>query len=297
MTAFLSRRLALGGLIAVPAASTIASRVLAGVPDSRASSLAALERTHPGKICVAILDTATGKRIEHRANDRMLLCSTFKLLAAAYVLKRVEEKQETLDRRVVFSQQDVVATGSAGTKDRAGQPGMTISELCEAAITLSDNTAGNLLLASFGGPPALTSYFRSIGDKVSRLDRTETTLNYHDGPNDIRDTTTVAAMLENLSNLVFGDLLSPASRSQLVSWLINTKTSATRIRAGVPADCLVADKTGVNGDTDGNLNDIAVLLPARRAPVLVAAYCEIPGIPAAERNAVIAEIGRIALQS
>jgi len=295
MTALLSRRLALGGLMALPAVSLIGSQALAEKSPSRESRLAALERTHPGKICVAILDMATGKTVMHRADDRMLLCSTFKLIAAAYVLKRVEDKAEALDRRVVFSPQDVVQA-SPGTKDRTGEPGMSMAELCEAAITLSDNTAGNLLLASFGGPAALTGFFRTIGDGISRLDRTETSLNYHDGPDDIRDTTTAAAMLANLQRLVFGDVLSPKSRAQLVSWLINTKTSDARIRAGVPRDCLVGDKTGVNGDTDGNLNDVAILLPTRRAPILVAAYTEIPGIPAADRNAVIAEIGRIALE-
>lgn len=223
------------------------------------------------------------------------MCSTFKAMAAAHILKRVDEKREALDRRIVFSQQDVVRA-SPGTQGRTGQPGMTIAELCDAAVTLSDNTAGNVLLASFGGPAGLTGFFRSIGDDISRLDRIETDLNYHDNADDIRDTTTAAAMVENLRKLVFGDALSPASRSQFVSWLVNNKTSDARIRAGVPRDCLVGDKTGVNGDKDGNLNDIAVLWPANRAPIIVAAYCEIPGISAGDRNAVIAEIGKIAMQ-
>ena len=150
-------------------------------PDSE--NFAELERRNPGRICVAILDLGNGRRIEHRANERILMCSTFKAIAAGYVLSRVDKKEETLERRVVFSQRDVVQ-GAPATQSRVGEPGMTMAELCEAAVTLSDNTAGNLLLASFGGPAALTGFFRSLGDDVSHLDRVEDVLgrkiiNYH----------------------------------------------------------------------------------------------------------------------
>ena len=295
MTLLLSRRRALvGSLLAVPALATAANAAShASRSASIAESLSELERRHAGRICVAILDVANGKRIEHRADERMLMCSTFKAFAAAHVLSRVERGEETLDRRVIFSPSDVVQN-SPVTQARTGNPGMTMADLCEAAITRSDNTAGNLLLDSFGGPAALTAYFRALGDQVSRLDRRETELNYHDGPDDIRDTTTAAAMMVNLHNLLFTPVLSPASRSQLAAWLITNKTGDARLRAGIPADWLVGDKTGVNEDKVGNLNDIAILWPPNRTPIIVAAYCEIPTIPAADRNAIMAEIGRIA---
>jgi beta-lactamase class A len=291
----LSRRHALAGFLAIPTISMVSSEVLSKSMPSAEAGLSELERRHSGRICVAILDMGNGGRIEHRADERMLMCSTFKAFAAAFVLMRVDRKEETLDRRLVFSQQDVIQA-SPVTQNRIGEPGMTIAELCDAAVTRSDNTAGNLLLASFGGPAALTAFFRILGDDISRLDRIETELNYHDAADDLRDTTTAGAMLENLRKLVFTDVLSALSRSQLVGWLINCKTSDTRIRAGVPRSWLIGDKTGVNGNKDGNLNDIAVLWPLDRAPIIVTAYCEIPGISAADRNAVIAEIGRIASQ-
>lgn len=295
MTLLLSRRRALvGSLLAVPALATAANAAShSSVGSSITHSLSELERRHAGRICVAILDVANGKRIEHRADERMLLCSTFKAIAAAHVLARVDRGEETLDRKVIFSASDVVQN-SPVTQLRTGNPGMTMAELCQAAITRSDNTAGNLLLESFGGPAALTAYFRTLGDQVSRLDRRETELNYHDGPDDIRDTTTAAAMMVNLHNLLFATVLSPASRSQLAAWLITNKTGDSRLRAGIPADWLVGDKTGVNEDKVGNLNDIAVLWPPNRTPIIVAAYCEIPTISATDRNAVMAEIGRIA---
>lgn len=294
MTTLMSRRHALaGGLLAIPAIAVPAAAALAQDAQAAEAKLAELERKFPGRICVSILDMASGERIDHRANERVLMCSTFKALAAACVLSRVDKKEEALDRRVRFSREELVSY-SPGTEPYVGERGMTIAEICDAAVTLSDNTAGNLLLASFGEPVGLTAFFRSLGDEVSRMDRIEPGLNYHDSPGDVRDTTTAAVMLENMRKLLFTEVLSPRSRSQLAAWLIANRTGDTRLRAGFPQTWLVGDKTGTNGDKDGNANDIAVAWPPERAPIIVTAYCEIPAISGDQRNAVIAEIGRIA---
>lgn len=290
----LSRRQALGAsLFAVPALAATRETAHGQQAALAERELADLERKHTGRVCVSILNLASGRRVHHRPNEPILMCSTFKAMAAAFVLSRVDRNEEKLDRRVRFSQHDLV-TYSPGTEPNAGERGMTIAEICEAAVTLSDNTAGNLMLASFGGPPGLTSFFRSLGDRVSRLDRVELALNTRDGVDDVRDTTTAAAMLQNLYRLFFTDVLSPRSRSQLAAWLIANKTGDARLRAGFPNTWLVGDKTGTNGDKDGNANDIAVAWPPDRAPVIVTAFCELPGISAGQRNAVIVEIGRIA---
>jgi beta-lactamase class A len=298
MTSLMSRRHALaGGLLAAP---TLAAPMLA-VPSraepaknlQAANGLAELERKHPGRICVSILDLGSGRRVDHRAHERILICSTFKALAAALVLHRVDEGEEKLDRLIKFSEKDLVPHAPA-TQKRVGDPGMTVAELCDAIMTLSDNAAANLLLASFGGPAALTAFCRKLGDEVTRLDRFELELNTHDHPGDLRDTTTAAAMLENLRKLLFTEVLTPPSRSQLAAWLIANKTGDARLRAGLPKTWLVGDRTGTNGDKHGNANDVAVIWPADRPPLIVTAYCEIPGITGDQRNAVIAEIGRIA---
>ncbi|WP_152093380.1 class A beta-lactamase [Rhizobium dioscoreae] len=294
MTILLSRRQSLAGsLLALPVLAGLSAVGRTADDNTGEAQLATLESKHPGRICVSILDTASGRRIEHRAGERILMCSTFKALAAALVLARVDKGEEKLDRRVHYRTSDLIDYSPA-TEPNAGDNGMTVGELCAAAVTLSDNTAANLLLASFGGPKAMTAFCRSLGDDLTRLDRTEPTLNYHDTPDDQRDTTTASAMLENLRRLLFTDALTPASRSQLAAWLITNKTGDARLRAGLPKGWLVGDKTGTNGDKAGNANDIAVLWPANRAPIIVTAYCEIPEIAADERNAIIAEIGRIA---
>jgi beta-lactamase class A len=257
--------------------------------DDAKARLAKLDTDSGGRLGVVILDVGSGARVEHRATERFAMCSTFKFLAAACVLARVDRGEERLDRRITFSASDVLPYSPA-TKQHAGGDGLTLAELCAAAMTLSDNTAANLVLASFGGPAGLTAYARLLGDATTRLDRIEPRLN-DATPGDPRDTTSPAAMLENMRRLVLGDALSAASRAQLTAWLVANKTGDQRLRAGVPKDWRVGDKTGT-GDR-GATNDIAVMWPPGRGPILVTAYhAEAPG-SAGVHNAVLAAVGRI----
>lgn len=290
----ISRRLVLAGALSALSLSAQAPTAEAQIVGaaSIAQRLAELERRHTGRICVSVLDLATGEQIAHRANERVLLCSTFKVLALSNILHRVDKGFESLDRRLFFYESDVVDY-SPVTSRYAGASGMSLSEICEAGLVYSDNTSANLMLAAFGGPAALTAFCREIGDDVTRLDRAETDMNYPDGPEDQRDTTTAAAMAKNLQKLFFEDILSLRSRYQLASWMVGCKTGYMRLRAGLPDYWLTADKTGTNNDKIGSANDIAVVWPNKRGPLIISAYCEIPGISAKERNSIVAEIGRI----
>lgn len=289
----MNRRSLLKGAV-IGAASLLVRPALAleVLQDGDASArLAALERRHGGRIGVAVLDTGSGRRIGRRVDERFAMCSTFKLLAAAAVLARVDRGVETLERRVVFGK-DALVTYSPVTSHRVGAPGMTMAELCHAAITMSDNTAGNLLLHSLGGPAGWTAYARSLGDDVSGLDRIETELN-EARPGDPRDTTTPAAMLANLHALLLGTALSDASRGQLAGWLRANTTGDARLRAGVPAGWRVGDKTG--SGNHATANDVAIIWPPQRKPLLVTAYYAESTADADARNAVLAEVGRIAV--
>ena len=251
---------------------------------------AGLEARHGGRLGVAVLDSASGERIAHRGDERFALCSTFKLLAAAFVLARVDRSEESLARRIVYAKDDLVPY-SPLTEQHVGAGGLAVGEICEAALTLSDNTAANLLLDSFGGPAELTAHMRSLGDGVSRLDRREPELN-EATPGDPRDTSTPVAMLENLRKTILGTALSTASRAQLTAWLLANKTGDKRLRAGVPDGWRIADKTGSGGNNA--TNDIAVIWPPGRAPIIVAAYYTEARASEDERNAVLSEVGRLA---
>jgi beta-lactamase class A len=226
----------------------------------------------------------------HRGNERFALCSTYKFLAAAFVMARVDRKEENLARRIVYGKGDLV-TYSPITEKHGGKDGLAVGEICEAALTLSDNTAGNLLLDSFGGPEKLTAYMRSLGDDITRLDRRETALN-EATPGDPRDTTTPLAMLEALQKIVLGTALSSSSREQLTAWLVANKTGDKRLRAGLPKDWRVGDKTG-SGENNA-ANDVAVMWPPGRAPIIVTAFYAEAGASDSERNAVLSEVGRLA---
>ena len=216
------------------------------------------------------------------------MCSTFKFLAAAAVLSRVDHGDEKLDRRVSYSKADLVAN-SPITERHVGD-GMTVAEICRAAITVSDNTAGNLMLATLGGPAGLTAYARSLGDEITRLDRIETALN-EAAPGDPRDTTTPAAMLGNLRKIVLGDVLSEASRAEIKGWLLANKTGGKRLRAGLPEGWQVGDKTGAG--EHGATNDIGIVWPPDRAPIIISAYTAESSLSAAGRDDVLKQIGKI----
>lgn len=251
-------------------------------------AMADLEVRAMGRLGVAMLDTATMTRLLYRADERFPMCSTFKVLATALVLARVDRGEEDLQRRIVVTRGNLVPY-SPVTEARVGGSGMSLAELCAAAITWSDNTAANLLLASFGGPAALTAYARSLGDPITRLDRTEPALN-EATPGDPRDTTSPAAMLGNLHKLVLGDALSAPSRQHLTNWLLASTTGDARLRAGLPDDWRVGDKTG--SSLNGVANDIAVAWPPGRAPLIVTAYLAESMAAPEERDAVLADVAR-----
>lgn len=285
----ITRRTLLGvSLLALPAVHALTA--LAGQSPSVAQQLAALERRHGGRLGVAILDTANDRLTTHRADERFALCSTFKALAAAFVLARVDAGREDLARMVAFGPEQLVPYSPA-TEKHAGKDGLSVGSLCEAAVTLSDNTAANLLLDSFGGPQALTEWLRSIGDQVTRLDRREPELN-HNAPGDLQDTTTAMAMLKTLQALTLGSVLAPASRDQLNAWLVANTTGDKKLRAGLPAGWRVGDKTGSGANNASN--DVAVIWPAERPPLLVAVYYTGSTASADQINALMADIGRLA---
>jgi beta-lactamase class A len=255
-----------------------------------ASDFAALEAKHGGRLGVAALDTGDGKRIAHRADERFAMCSTFKLLLAAAVLARVDAGKESLDRRMPYSEADLLSYAPI-TRKHVAKGAMTVGDLCAAAIQYSDNTAANLLFPIVGGPRGLTRWLRALDDETTRLDRIEPDLNAN-LPNDPRDTTTPAAMAATMRKLLAGDALSAASRDRLARWLIGTMTGDARLRAGFNPARTIGDKTGTG--ERGAANDVAVVWTKKgAAPWFVTVFYSAPNATPAERDATIAEAGRI----
>jgi beta-lactamase class A len=265
--------------------------------QAAAPALESYERETGGRIGVHAESLATGAKIAWRADERFVMCSTFKASLAAFVLARADRGQERLDRMIGFGPKDLLDYAPVARQNLAKgakEAMMSVSDMCEAIVELSDNTCANLLLARIGGPAALTAFWRSLGDTTSRLDHNEPELN-RSPPGDPRDTTTPAAMAGNLKRLVVGEALSPASRTQLTEWMVGCKTGANRLRGGLPAGWKIGDKTGNNGkDASG---DIAVVWPKldnkADVPILIAAYTQGGRPNAAQIEAVFARVGRM----
>jgi len=273
-------------------AVTFAAPLTTAAPEASAKpdTLAELEKKSGGRLGVAILDTESGQRAGQRMDERFPLCSTFKLLLAAAVLARVDAKTERLDRRIKYGAADLLEHAPVA-KARLAEGSLSVFDSCHAAITVSDNTAANLLLAALGGPPALTAYVRTLGDTATRLDRTEPMLN-EAKPGDPRDTTTPAGMLKSLESLLVGPALSPASREQLTKWLVANTTGDRRLRAGLPSSWRTGDKTGTGAH--GSTNDVAIVWPPERKPLLIVAYITGTSRPLAVLEDVLAGVARFA---
>jgi beta-lactamase class A len=239
-----------------------------------------------------VFDTATGERSGYRVDERFPMCSTFKFLLASAVLQQIDRHHETLERVIAIPPKPLLSH-SPLAEAHAGET-MTIVALCDAVLIQSDNTAANALLETLGGPPAITKFCRSIGDEVTRLDRTELALN-QSLANDPRDTTSPAAMAGDLQAILLGNVLSPASRNRLTLWMQGCLTGLERLRAKLPAGWRAADKTGSNGEHTSN--DIAVLWPPGAPPVIVSAYITQCAGPETKRAAMLAEVGRLVAQS
>lgn len=265
---------------------------LAGHAHSPSAGLSAalwqsLERRSQGRLGVAVLDTRTGTLIGHRLEERFPMCSTFKWLAAASTLQRVDAGQEQLDRLIRYSA-DRLLPHSPITAQHVGA-GMTLAALCDATITVSDNAAANLVLESLGGPSALTAYARRLGDVATRLDRWEPELN-EATPGDPRDTTTPQAMATLLKTTTLGDALTPDSRTRLIEWLRGSRTNASRLGAHVPAGWQLGSKTG--SGPRGTTNDVGVYWTPSRAAIVVAVYLTESTASEAVRDGVIAAVAQ-----
>lgn len=286
-----ARREFLTGAAAFMGAAAIAK---AAVPRPKNAGFALdtpirqLERRSGGRLGVALLDTGTGRRFAWRGDERFPMCSTFKFLLAADLLRRADAGQERLDRRIPI--RTVRMGNSPFTKSRLGH-GASLRELCRAAIVLSDNEAANLLLPLIGGPDGFTRFARAVGDPVTRLDRPEPAMS-EAVAGDVRDTTSPNAMAADFRRILLGGVLRPASRAVLTGWLAETSTGETRLKAGLPRSWRIGHKTGTG--PRGTANDVAIVWPGRRPPFILSAYLTGSTLDEAGQNAVLAGVARAA---
>jgi beta-lactamase class A len=256
--------------------------------DGAVARLAELEKREGGRLGVAALDTGSGRHLQYRENERFGMCSTFKFLAVAAILQSVDQGKESLGRWVVYGESDLLEYAPV-TRQHVQQNGMNLGDLCAAAVQWSDNTAANLILKTLKGPAGVTEFVRKLGDGVTRLDDIEPALNVV-RPGDVRNTSSPAAMLSLLSGVLFGQILAAESRARLEQWMLEAKVGEKRIPAGLPTGWRIAHKTGTWSD---ETNDVGVVWPPDRAPIVVAAFYSQGAIPDERREGVLREVGKV----
>lgn len=239
------------------------------------------------RIGVLLRDVSSDWQVTHRADERFAMSSTFKPLLCGAILAQVDAGREKLSQQVTYQTSDLVPYSPV--TEQHVDTGMTVAELCEATLTISDNTAANLLLRRINGPKSLTGFLRKIGDTTTRLDRLEPMLN-DAVPGDLRDTTTPRAILASLEKLLLTDILQPQSALQLQQWMIDDQVAGALIRAHVPDDWQIGDKSGAGGH--GSRGIIAFLRAPDGETYLAAIYLTESQANFSRRNEVIADIGR-----
>ena len=257
-------------------------------PAPIAAAVRVAEALTGGRVGLAV-DAGDGRIFNHRGSERFPMASTFKMLLAAAILERVDRGFDRLDRAIPVAAADILGNSPVSERHVGGTA--TVVALAEATMIYSDNTAANLLLPAIGGPAGLTAFVRRIGDPVTRLDRIEPAMS-EARPGDARDTTSPDAILATWRTLLFGTVLSPASRTQLRQWLEANTTGNTRLRAGLPKTWRIGDKTGTGGDN--SVNDIAVAVPDHPGarPILIASFINGGSGTSESRNRVHADLAR-----
>ncbi|MGW4566575.1 class A beta-lactamase [Streptomyces sp. NPDC004561] len=288
-----SRRkvLTLGAGAALATTLPAGGSAYASTPDGSSEivrRLKDLEHRYSARLGVYAGNTGTGRIVRYRADERFPICSVFKTLTAAAVLRDLDRNGEFLARRIRYTEKDVTDSGYApitGKPENLAQ-GMTVSELCAASICYSDNAAENLLLRELGGPSAVTRFCHSIGDRTTRLDRWEPDLNSAE-PWRVTDTTSPSAIGQTYARLVLGTALAPEDRKRLTDWLLANTTGGEKLRAGLPSDWTVADKTG--SGKYGTSHDVGITWPPGHAPVVMTVLTTKHEPDAQSDNSLIAE--------
>jgi beta-lactamase class A len=256
--------------------------------DGATRALADLERRAGGRLGVAAWRRGGAQVLAWRGDERFPFCSTAKVMVVGTVLAQAARAPALLDERVRYGKTDLVSWSPV--TERHVDDGMTVADLCAAALQVSDNSACNLLLERVGGPAGVTAFARRIGDTAFRLDRRETELNAA-VPGDPRDTTTPRAMADSLEALLLAEALAPDMRRRLLDWMLANTTGKERIQAGFPAGWRVADKTGTGAY--GTTNDVGIVFPPQGQPVIVAIYYTGPSPDAPGDSKVVASAAGI----
>lgn len=260
---------------------------------SAIDKLKALESSTEGRIGIFAMSTANDRTIEYRADEIFPTGCTSKVIGVSAVLKKSMSDPSLLLTNMKYSEEELDEWCPV-TKEHVSS-GMTIQDLCGASISLSDNTAMNLLLKIIGGVQGMNDFARSIGDVSFRQDNGWPAEAFSGGTDNVKDSSTPKSMVESLRKLTLGEVLDKPQKDLLIAWLINTQTGKQRIKSAVPNGWTVGHKTG-SGGAYGTTNDLAIIWPPGCAPILMGVYYTTPNEHAERREDIVAGAAKILIE-
>lgn len=255
--------------------------------------LKALESTTEGRVGVFAVNTATEHVIDFRADEIFPTGCTSKVIGVAAVLKKSMADPSLLLTHIKYSEEECVEWSPITGQHVSS--GMTVQDLCGASISFSDNTAMNLLLKTIGGVQGMNDFARSLGDVAFRQDNDWPAEAFSGGVDNLKDASTPKSMVESFRKLTLGEILDKPQRDLLISWLTSTQTGTRRIKAGIPTNWIMGDKTGT-GASYGTTNDLAIVWPPGHAPILIGVYYTSNEEQAKKREDVVASVTRILVE-
>jgi beta-lactamase class A len=256
--------------------------------------LAELEASSGGRIGMYVINMANGAHLQYRANERFPMGCTSKVIGVATILRKSMNEPALLSQKIRYTKKDLT-TWSPITEKHL-KSGMTVAELCAAAISYSDNTAMNLLVKKMGGLKQMNVFARSIHNVSFRQDHDWPEEAFSGGKGNLNDSATPKDMANSLQTLAFTDTLAKPQRMLLLSWLKANTTGDFRIRAGLPKGWIVADKTGTGSDY-GTTNDIGIIWPPKCAPVIMVVYYTNDHKQAVKREDMVASVTRLVMEN
>lgn len=248
-----------------------------------------LEARYDARVGVSALDTESGESVDHRADERFGFASSLKVFAVAELLDRTTPKE--LEKNVTWTQADVDEAGWTPVTEKHVDDGLPLGDVAESALRVSDNLAMNIVFDEFGGPEALDDAMKKDGDSTTEVTDEEPELNdVEEGSTD--NTTTPAAFTANLQGLLDAKRLSDDDRQVLFDWMSANETGDPLIRAGAPEGWVVRDKSG---HSDAIQNDIAVVTPPDRKPIVLSVMTETDDPESEDGPAIVAAVAEAVL--
>lgn len=258
-------------LAGLAAGAALPLRALA--QNDLASELSAVAESIPGLTGIYARTMAGGPALfKYNATHSFPSASTIKLLMMVAAFRAADANPAALHRRIRFNRSELIG----GSDFLASQPDgkkFTVLQLIEPMITVSDNTASNMLISHFGFAH-LNAVARAAGMNDTHLKRhfmDFAAIGVHmDNRTTPADMAQLCYQIERGAREGIPTVASPEACRRMIHIMMG-QTDRNKIPAGLPAGVAVANKTG---EISGARNDVAIVDPFGDSPYVLAVFTD-----------------------